>query len=142
MSQPLKGYVLQPGAGVDGDGSVKANGASTGGVITLIESVTDGGAPLHVHEHDDECFYVIDGTLSVRIADETYEAPGGSFVFLPRRVPHAWDVVGGPGATATVLLITVPADLDAFLHRFHAASGPAERDAVSRAHGITFLPET
>ena len=141
MPETFKGYVLPPGAGIDDDQSLKANGASTGGAITLIESVTDGGAPLHVHEHDDECFYVIDGIISVRIDNETYEAPKGAFVFLPKRIPHAWDVVGGPEMTATVLLITVPAGLDAFLHRFHKASSQEERDAISRDHGITFLPE-
>ena len=141
MTEALRGYVLPPGAGVNDDGSVKANAASTGGAIPLIESVTNGGAPLHVHEHDDECFYVVDGTISVRIDDETQDAPKGSFVFLPKRVPHAWDVVGGPDATATVLMISVPAGLDAFLHRFHTASSPEEREGVSREHGITFLPE-
>ena len=59
-----------------------------------------------------------------------------------RRLQGRTDIDLSDQMMATVLLITVPADLDAFLHRFHAASGPAERDAVSRAHGITFLPET
>ncbi|HLK60655.1 MAG TPA: hypothetical protein VKU00_29095 [Chthonomonadaceae bacterium] len=53
-------YVLQAGEGVSGFGaSVKAGRVSTGGSLTLIESRTKGGAPLHVHAREEEYFYVI-----------------------------------------------------------------------------------
>lgn len=138
MNERQKGYVLQPGEGVT-DPSTKAGIASTGGALTLIESTADGGAPLHVHEREDEAFYVVTGTISVQVGDQIYEAPAGSFIWLPRGVPHAWDVVGEPGALATVLMITVPAMLDVFLDRFHTAA-PDEREAVAQAFGVTFLP--
>jgi quercetin dioxygenase-like cupin family protein len=141
MTDGSTGYVLQPGEGVGGDTSVKASVASTGGAMTLIESTADGGAPFHVHERDDEAFYVVDGAISVRIGDETHEAPKGSFVFLPKGIPHGWDVVGEAGATATVLMITVPAMLDVFLARFHAAGSGGERTAVAQEFGVTFLPD-
>jgi quercetin dioxygenase-like cupin family protein len=140
MTETSTGYVLQPGEGVT-DAGTKASVASTGGALTLIESTADGGAPLHVHEHEDEAFYVVDGVISVRIGDETHEAPKGAFVWLPRGVPHAWDVVGEPGAPATVLMITVPAMLEVFLARFHAGKSRDERQAVAREFGVTFLPD-
>jgi quercetin dioxygenase-like cupin family protein len=108
--------------------------------MTLIESTADGGAPLHIHTREDEALYVVAGTISVRIGDETREAPTGAFAWLPRGTPHAWDVVGEPGATATVLMITVPAMLEIFLERFHAAATWPEREAVAAEFGITFLP--
>jgi hypothetical protein len=46
-----RGYLLGPGAGVAG-ADIKANQASTGGVLTLIESRTTGGAPVHIHSRD------------------------------------------------------------------------------------------
>ena len=58
-----------------------------------------------------------------------------AFVFLPRGVPHAWDVVGD---AATVLILTAPAGLEEFLGEYHAASGGA-RDEVAAKHGIEFL---
>lgn len=139
MSDRATGYVVQPGEGVT-DASTKASVASTGRALTLIESTTDGGAPLHVHTREDEALYVVAGTISVCIGDETHEAPTGAFAWLPRGIPHAWDVVGEPGATATVLMITVPAMLEVFLERFHAAATWPEREAVAREFGITFLP--
>lgn len=141
MTETIHGYVLAPGSGVGDDPSVKANADSTAGALTVIESTADGGAPLHIHEHDDECFYVVDGTMVVRIGDDVQHAPKGSFVFLPKGTQHGWDVVGDPGATATILIITVPAGLDQFLHRFHTASSDAERERANREHGITFLPD-
>ena len=139
MHDRATGYVLQPGEGLS-DGGTLAGVVSTGGALTVIASTADGGAPPHVHTREDEAIYVVSGTISVRIGDETREAPAGAFAWLPRGVPHSWDVVGEPGATATVLMITVPAMLDVFLPRFHAAATWPEREAVAAEFGITFLP--
>lgn len=137
-STGLRGYCLGPDEGVPGaDEATKASARSTGGALTLIESVTPGGAPLHVHTREDECLYVVDGTITVRCGGERWEAGPRSFVFLPRGIPHEWDVVGD---VATVLMITVPAGLDDFLREFHAADGPT-RDEVAARYGITFLRE-
>jgi len=135
---PERGYVLGPREGAPGqdDAGVKASRASTGGSLTVIESDTDGGAPRHVHGREDECFYVLDGTISVECGDDRWEAGPSSFVFLPRGLPHAWDVVG---ERARVLIITAPAGLEVFLREFHVAEG-AERAEVARRHGIEFLP--
>jgi hypothetical protein len=39
---------------------IKASAASTGGSLTLIESIIHGGPPRHVHAHEDESLYVLD----------------------------------------------------------------------------------
>ncbi len=129
-------YVLAAGEGIGGDSSLKASVASTGGALTLIESRTDGGAPLHVHTREDEYFYVLDGVITVQVGNEKFEVGARSFVFLPRNIPHWWDVVG---SEATLLMMTVPAGLDTFLAEFHAADGRAARDAVAAKYGITFF---
>ena len=130
-------YVLGPGEGVPGAGdpALKASEPSTGGTLTLFESDTDGGAPRHVHSREDECFYVLEGVISVECGDETFEAGPRSFVFLPRAIPHAWDVVGD---RATVLIITVPAGFEEFMRELHEAEGPARLE-VARRHGIEFV---
>jgi quercetin dioxygenase-like cupin family protein len=79
---------------------------------------------------------VLDGVISVQIGERIFEAGARSFVFLPRNIPHAWGVVGDE---ATLLLMTVPAGLDAFLDEFHAASTKVARDAIAARYGITFL---
>lgn len=137
MLDTKHGYVLQAGEGlIPADSGLKASKVSTGGGLTLIESKTTGGAPLHVHTREDEYFYVLEGVITVRIGDERFEASPRSFVFLPRNVPHEWDVVSGE---ATLLLMTVPAMLEEFLGEFHSVSTAEARDAIAAKYGITFL---
>lgn len=67
-----------------------ATAEQTGGVFSLMHERLPRGAepPPHVHRREDEAFFVLDGTLSVRVGDETFSASPGSFVFCPRDVPH------------------------------------------------------
>lgn len=137
MAESLKGYVVGPEDGViRDDPEVKASRSSTGGVITVIETDTDGGAPPHIHTNEDECFYVVNGSITVTIGEETYEAGPRSFIYLPRGIPHSWDVVG---KSAVVLIITVPAGFEDFLREFHEAKGPEERVRISRKYGIQWV---
>ncbi len=82
-------YVVPPGASVTiGDPGLKASQHSTGGALSVFETSIGAGPPLHVHDHEDECFYVLDGDLSIRCGSEEFDAARGSFVFLPRGRPH------------------------------------------------------
>jgi len=140
MENSIKPYALLAGEGVAGfDASVKASRSSTGGNLTVIESRTKAGAPWHVHSREDEYFYVIEGKIIVHCGDEIYSAGPGSFVFLPRGIPHAWDV--GAEGVATLLMMTVPAMLEEFLKEFHGASTREDRDAVAARYGILFFWE-
>lgn len=139
VSKSAHGYILQAGEGVDGgDPSTKASKISTGGGLTLIESRTTGGAPLHVHTREDEYFYVVEGAIKVRLGDDIFEAGPRSFVFLPRNIPHGWDVVGDE---ATLLMMTVPAMLEEFLGKFHEAGSLEVRNKIAEEYGITFFWE-
>jgi quercetin dioxygenase-like cupin family protein len=139
----VKGYVLGPGQGVVGAGpDLKASHASTGGMLTLIESRTTGGAPPHVHSREDECFYVVEGSITVRCGEELFEAGPRSFVFLPRGIPHEWDVAGD--GAATVLIITVPGGFEQFLHEYHTAGSQPDhmKDQIAAKYGITWGRDT
>ena len=139
MINTLPHYFLRSGEGVLGsEDATKAGVKSTGGMFTCIESKTQGGAPRHVHSREDEYFYVVEGKLTVTIGHEVSEVGKGGFVFLPRNIPHEWDVVGDE---ATLLMMTVPAMLDEFLAEYHAAfsDGPEARNQVAEIYGITFL---
>jgi quercetin dioxygenase-like cupin family protein len=61
------------------------------GALTVWESGAQPGEgpPLHVHVREDEFMYVLDGRLRFRLADDMSEAPAGSFVFIPKGLPHA-----------------------------------------------------
>jgi mannose-6-phosphate isomerase-like protein (cupin superfamily)/uncharacterized protein YndB with AHSA1/START domain len=108
-------YVLQPGEGVDGNTALKASRRSTLGSLSITDSVTVGGAPVHQHRYDDEVFYVLEGILLVTMNGIGQRVPAGGVAFIPRGVPHAWDTDG----EARLLIITAPGGLEEFLTALH-----------------------
>ena len=48
------------------------------------------GPPPHVHDRLHDMFYVLKGTLSMRVGDEQLEAGPGTFVCVPPGVVHTF----------------------------------------------------
>ena len=107
---------------------VKATAQSTNGEYGLLESWIPVGAspPLHVHHREDETFWVIEGALTIRCGAETYQARAGSYIFLPRGVPHTFRVDGD--APARMLTLLTPGGGEAF---FVEGGRPAERATLA-----------
>lgn len=73
--------------------TIKATGADTGDSFYLGEgNVQPGfpGPPPHVHDRLHDMFYVLEGTLTMRLGDDTLELPAGSFVCVPPGVVHTF----------------------------------------------------
>jgi quercetin dioxygenase-like cupin family protein len=70
--------------------TVLASAEQTGGASSLMEERLPRGTepPAHVHHREDEAFFVLEGSMTVPVGDETFPATAGSFVFCPRDVPH------------------------------------------------------
>jgi quercetin dioxygenase-like cupin family protein len=83
----------------------KATSAATGGRCWAKEMLAPrGAAPArHVHTHEDEAFYVLDGEVSVYIGEEVTHASPGSFLWAPRGVSHTFCVESD---TARVLVFS------------------------------------
>ena len=93
--------------------TLKATGAETGGALTFteIEAVPGGGPPLHVHAVEDEWFYVLEGELTVWVADTKLSLTPGSFAFGPKSVPHTFYVETG---VARMLVGFAPMQFEGF----------------------------
>lgn len=62
-------------------------------------------APRHIHYHDDEAWYVLEGTLRVQSGESEIEAQAGAAVLVPRGTPHTyWNP--GPGRLRYLLIMT------------------------------------
>lgn len=62
-------------------------------------------APFHLHRNDDEAWYVLEGTLVVRVGKDDVEVRPGSGVLVPRGTPHTyWNP--GPGPARYLLVMT------------------------------------
>ena len=53
-----------------------------------------GGPPLHVHQVEDEWFYVIEGEFVVQVGDERFRFTPEDSILAPRKVPHTYAQVG------------------------------------------------
>ncbi len=72
---------------------IKATGADTAGSFFLSESTLAPGfpgPPPHRHRELHDMFYVLEGTLTLRLGDESVEAAAGSFVCVPPGVIHTF----------------------------------------------------
>jgi quercetin dioxygenase-like cupin family protein len=101
MTFPADGYHLSVGEGdswwfLDVRYDVKIAAGQTGGTLTLMEFVAPPGfgPPRHLHESEDEAFYVIEGAMRVVCGSKTWDTSAGSLVFLPRGIEHAFIVTG------------------------------------------------
>ncbi|HTT96108.1 MAG TPA: quercetin 2,3-dioxygenase [Solirubrobacterales bacterium] len=104
---------------------IKARAADTDGEFGLIETVAPPGfsPPRHVHAHEDETFWVLEGELTVVCGEETITAGPGAMVFLPRGVPHGYRVDGELPARFTTLI--TPGGMEEFFARVgRPAEGP------------------
>lgn len=88
--------VLRPGEGesleIAGNELVfKARSEETGGAYMLTDyTAAPGfqGPPPHLHREMTDAFFVVEGTLTLNLGDETVEAPAGSFVLVPPGNAH------------------------------------------------------
>jgi quercetin dioxygenase-like cupin family protein len=77
---------------------IKTTAEQTNGRLSIVEMTEPPGAeaPLHVHHREDETFYVLEGSVTLFVGDETIEAQAGDAAFGPRDVPHRY-IVGPDG---------------------------------------------
>ncbi len=93
----------------------KLVGDETNGAITVAE-LTAGpelGPPPHFHRHNDESFYILEGTFEFSLAGQAFTAGPGAFVHLPKGVVHTHRA--GGGAPARALVIQTPAGVEHFI---------------------------
>jgi len=91
---------------------MKARAADTGGALGLVETdlYRGFGPPLHVHRREDEAFYVIEGEVRFRLAEEEFVGGPGTWVWGPRGVPHTFKVVS---EAARALILVTPGGFEA-----------------------------
>ena len=112
--------VVEPGAGdtlphqLGGAITFKVSGAESDGAFFAFETeVAPGeGPPLHMHANEEEILYVLDGEARFRFGDDIRDAPTGSFLFVPRGVPHCFQAVGD--RPARLFITFTPAGMEAF----------------------------
>ena len=100
----------------------KALGAETNDQFWALEGFADHhmAVPLHAHSREDEVWYVLEGEIAFTIGDETRIGGPGTFVHIPRNVPHTFQI---RSATARWFGVGTPAGLDQWFFETGEAAG-------------------
>ncbi len=101
---------------------VLAAGDETSGEFAVLQTQSEPsgfGPPLHRHRDAAEAFFVLEGEYLMFIDDEQHLCPSGSFVYVPRGMPHTFKVASaGPGKK---LNLFTPAAMVGFFEDLAAA---------------------
>ena len=117
----------------------RATADTTGGQFSLFEITAQpvAGPPVHIHHDHDETYYVLEGTLAIKVGEQILTGCPGACVFVPRGTPHTFQnldrrrsrmlVVATPGGIEHYFeelrpymwTAPLPADLQPLMHKHH-----------------------
>jgi quercetin dioxygenase-like cupin family protein len=135
----MQATVHRPGEGERIGGpttvTVKATGEETNDSFYLGEVVIEPGfpgPPPHRHERVHDMFYVLDGTLTMRLGDDTLELEPGSFVCVHPGVVHTFS--NQSDAPVRFLNFNTPAGWEKYMRDLAAvlASGTPTQEEIGR----------
>jgi quercetin dioxygenase-like cupin family protein len=126
--------------------AVLASAGDTKGAVGAVHVASPRGAgpPLHVHQREDEAFYILDGDYRVYVGDDTIKASPGTWVWGPRGVPHGYQIDSERGRH---LSLTMPGGFEAFFEEVAAIATPTADPrsemgrlaAVAARYGVELL---
>ena len=127
-------------------------GAQSNNAYFIMEAIIPpgGGPPPHIHHREQEAFYVLEGTLDIRMGDRVVRASMGDFVHIPIGTVHSFRNSGN--SVARQLVIFSPGGLERFFEETlevvedRSAPNPTNIDAVvaryveaALRHGLEFV---
>jgi mannose-6-phosphate isomerase-like protein (cupin superfamily) len=125
---PLAGHVLDPGEPSS---------------FVLAEWSDDGSrpgepiVPLHVHLTEDEAWYVLEGTLRIRLGDAEVDAPAGTAVFGRRGIAHSF---ANPDPLPARYVLIMQPQTWSLIRALHGSSADeVDPTDVYRAHGAQLI---
>jgi quercetin dioxygenase-like cupin family protein len=104
--------------------------AQTQGALLVAELTArpEFAPPPHIHQHEDESYYVLNGEFEFMSGGRLFRAGTGSFGHLPRGELHLHRAVAG---AAKALVLVTPAGVEKFIAEAgNAAADPSAVPAV------------
>ena len=151
MTTGPTGYGLKAGEGerieMLGTETVVLAGVDTGASFTVLVTDWPAAAPVpsHIHDDEDEAFYVLEGRVRVKCGTDEWVLDPGGFAFLPRGVMHEPGAVG-PGPARVVIMVSRPG-LEQFFAKVAsevaASGGPPDLallDRLGEPYGLHHFP--
>jgi mannose-6-phosphate isomerase-like protein (cupin superfamily) len=113
---------------------IKAGVEATDGRFALAETTLGPrfpGPKPHVHRETLDMFFVLEGTLTMQLGDETLDLTAGSFVLVPPGMPHTFS--NRTDGSVRLLNMDVPAGLESYLREMAGAlaNDPVDQAAIA-----------
>jgi quercetin dioxygenase-like cupin family protein len=91
---------------------IHTTGKETNGMYTAVElyATKEGSPPWHIHHHEDEGFYVLDGEFTFYVGEKVIKAKAGDFLLAPKEIPHTYTV--DSQGHARLMMICSPAGFE------------------------------
>lgn len=108
----------------------KVAARDSGGNVFIIEhnNLVKGGPPLHLHLHQEEWFYVMEGAVIFQVGDQRQRLGPGESVLAPRQIPHTFSAVAA--TPSRMLIVFTPARMMEQFFRDTAHPNPPVLDAA------------
>jgi quercetin dioxygenase-like cupin family protein len=118
-----------------------AASSDTEDAFDLIESKMRKGTepPPHVHDREDELFYVLAGGIKVFAEGKIFTISAGESVFLPRKAPHAYLIESDE---VHLLALMTPGGFFNAINKMNAPARTMEIPSDSETYATIDLTET
>jgi quercetin dioxygenase-like cupin family protein len=104
------------------------------------------GPPLHVHDDQDDTFFVLEGVLTVQVGDKMFDLGPGDFASVPPGIPHTFDNTRKDQPPVKVCNLMTPGGLDAQFRDISAVGDPTRDPAkvaeIRQQHGVSTVGPT
>ena len=119
--------------------SFMATGDDTDGHYFFVEALVPpgGGPPPHVQTREEEGFYVTEGELVFGAGGKRILATPGSFLHVPRGVPHYFK--NESNADVRMVFFFVPAGIEGMFEKM--AAEPARFVEIAKQYGVEFVDQ-
>jgi mannose-6-phosphate isomerase-like protein (cupin superfamily) len=125
---------------------VRVPGEATEGAYSVLEYLAPptAGAGPHLHEREDETFYILEGALTVQLGDERIRAEPGQAVTLPAGTRHSF--ANAEQEPLRALVVLRPAGLEGYFRDLgsiaagHPDAPPTREELIDLAeqYGLKF----
>ncbi len=143
-------YAVRVAAGQDRFGEHRGLGVSridfkvtphdSSGILILENTFhAKGGPARHLHDDQDEWFYVAEGEFMFEVGEERFTLKTGDSALGPRKVPHVWAFVGDTSGKI-VIAFSPAGKMEGFFREVTKANAmPPQDPELWRAHGMELL---
>jgi mannose-6-phosphate isomerase-like protein (cupin superfamily) len=114
--------------------------SETNGGLFVVEhmNLVQGGPPLHMHLHQEEWFYIVEGEVAFQVGDSRKQLHAGDSLLGPRNVPHTFSAV--PGKPGRMVIAFNPAgQMEEFLRSTAVPNPPVQDAAFFARYGMQLI---